>query len=515
MKVLVTAGWRFASQRRGLAWWVALGAVALAACVAAAFVAMLSSVASLQGAATAQQVADRELTVAGRVGDDVLVMETALRDFLLAPESRSLAPYYAAQTAFARDTRMLLAVEHSDDGAEDPATKSISREMLSYQQRYARPVIQLATKRRLSRREVTRQTAAGSLRLRVIRTQLTRQTAISAGDARQRQSRAQAAAAATRQFAISGLIALVCLIAFFALTLHRGIARPLGRLRGAAEWLARGDRDGRMPRSRVRELDDLGRSFDVMADALTAGREALQTQNHTLDDRVRERTHELEAARVEILNRLARAAEFRDDATHEHTERVARTAQLLGQTLKLSVEQTELLGLAAPLHDIGKIGIPDAVLLKAGRLTDAEFAIMRTHARLGAGMLDGSDSPILQMAAQIALHHHERWDGTGYPEQLRAEQIPLVARIVAVADVLDALTHERPYKPAWSLQHALHEMTSQSGRQFDPLVIDALHQLDHGQLLPAGTAIHAVGRSSRASASTEHAAARRPTTSQR
>ena len=140
---------------------------------------------------------------------------------------------------------------------------------------------------------------------------------------------------------------------------------------------------------------------------------------------------------------------------------------------------------------------------------------MRTHARLGAGMLDGSDSPILQMAAQVALHHHERWDGTGYPEQLRAEQIPLVARIVAVADVLDALTHERPYKPAWSLHDALHEMTSQSGRQFDPLVIDALHQLDHGQLLPASSPIHAVDRSSRPSGSTEHAAASRPITNQR
>jgi putative two-component system response regulator len=239
-----------------------------------------------------------------------------------------------------------------------------------------------------------------------------------------------------------------------------------------------------MPRSRLRELDDLGSSFDSMADAVTAGREKLEEQNHTLEDRVRARTSDLEAARVEILTRLARAAEYRDDATHQHTERVARITRLLARTLKLSPDQADLLALAAPLHDIGKIGIPDAVLLKPAKLTDDEFAVMKTHAHVGANMLAGSGSPVLQMAAQIAQHHHERWDGTGYPNRLRGKRIPLAARILAVADTLDALTHERPYKPAWSLHDALHEIFSQSGRQFDPRVIDALHQLDHGQLLP-------------------------------
>ena len=179
-----------------------------------------------------------------------------------------------------------------------------------------------------------------------------------------------------------------------------------------------------LPRSRVRELDDLGSSFDSMAGALTAGREALELHNQNLEDRVQERTRELETARLEILTRLALAGEFRDDDTHLHTERVARTAQLLGVGLGLTAADTELLALAAPLHDIGKIGIPDAVLLKPGKLTSDEFELMKTHAQLGADMLAGSTSPVLQMAAQIALHHHERWDGTGYPQRLQGEEIP-------------------------------------------------------------------------------------------
>ena len=312
-----------------------------------------------------------------------------------------------------------------------------------------------------------------------------RQIAASSGDARVRQSAAQAAAGSTRRYAIVGLAVLTLLIAGFALALRRGIARPLARLRDGAERLAFGHHGVRMPRSALRELDDLGNSFDAMADSLTAGREALQDQNQTLEVRVQARTHDLEVARVEILSRLARAAEFRDNATHEHTDRVARTARILGRTLGLTIDDADLLALAAPLHDIGKIGIPDTVLLKPGKLTSDEFAVMKTHAQLGADMLAGSDSPVLQMGAEIALNHHERWDGTGYPRGLDGDQIPLAARIVSVADVFDALIQERPYKPPWSLQHALQEITDQSGRQFDPRVVDALRQLDHGQLLPA------------------------------
>ena len=472
------------SRRRGLGWWLALGTAALAICVAVAFVALLSSVASLQGASAAQQVAGQELTVATMAQGDVLAMDTALRGYTLVGEHRFMASYDAARRAFTHDTALLAAAERSDDGTEAPATRALATAMVSYERSYARPLIKFTEKRLLSRRELKNRINRGSVLLQAVRIQLTKQTAISSADARRRQSKAQAAAAATRTYAISGLIALGFLIAGFALAMRRGIALPLARLRASAERLARGNRGLRMPRSRLRELDDLGSSFDTMADAVTAGRKKLQEQNHDLEDRVRARTSDLEAARVEILTRLARAAEYRDDATHQHTERVARTTRLLARTLKLSPDQADLLALAAPLHDIGKIGIPDAVLLKPGKLTDDEYAVMKTHAQVGANMLAGSGSPVLQAAAQIAQHHHERWDGTGYPNRLRGRRIPLGARIVAVADTLDALTHERPYKPAWSLDDALHEIFSQSARQFDPRVIDALHRLDHGELLP-------------------------------
>jgi putative nucleotidyltransferase with HDIG domain len=484
MKQFFAAGWGLVSRRRVLGWWLALGTVALVTCVTVAFVALLSSAASLQDAAGAQQAADQELTVVNLSQNDVLGMDTAVRGFALTRKRRFILSYTAAKQRFAHDEAVLAAAERGDDGTEAPATRAVTDSMLSYERSYARPLIELTRRRVISRRELKNRTAAASVLLLAIRDHLSAQTTNSTGTARRRQFRAQAAAIATRRYAISGLVALIFLIAGFALAMRRGISLPLTRLRRRAERLARGERGVRMPRSRLRELDDLGSSFDTMADAVTAGREKLEDQNHTLEDRVRARTSDLEAARVEILTRLASAAEYRDDATHQHTERVARTARQLALALGLSSDQADLLALAAPLHDIGKIGVPDAVLLKPGRLTDAEFVVMKTHAQVGANMLAGSDSPVLQIAARIAQHHHERWDGSGYPHGLRGEQIPLAARIVAVADALDALTHERPYKAGWSLQDALHEIFSQSGRQFDPRVIDALHELDHSQLLP-------------------------------
>jgi HD-GYP domain-containing protein (c-di-GMP phosphodiesterase class II) len=482
MRRLLIGRWGRVSRRRGVGWWLAVGAAVLAVCVGAAFFALLSSMAGLQSASAAQQIAGRELTGATSAQDDVLDMETAVRGFVLTREARLLAPYYVASRKFVADMTALAVNERRGHGVEDPSTVLIGRQVRDYERAYAVPLIGLATAHALSRRQLRDTTEAGQLRLDALGVLFDRQTAISSGEARLRQSAAQAAARSTRRYAIIGLAVLVVLIAAFALALRRGIALPLARLRRGAEWLARGDRGARMPRSRLRELDELGCSFDSMADALTAGREALEHQNQSLEDRVQARVRDLEAARVEILTRLARASEFRDNATHEHTDRVARTARLLGRALKLTVEETDLLALATPLHDIGKIGIPDTVLLKPGKLTNDEFAVMKTHAQLGADMLAGSDSPVLQMAAQIALNHHERWDGTGYPHGLHAEQIPLAARIVAVADVFDALTQERPYKPPWSLQNALHEISDQSARQFDPRVVDALQQLDHGQL---------------------------------
>jgi putative two-component system response regulator len=192
-----------------------------------------------------------------------------------------------------------------------------------------------------------------------------------------------------------------------------------------------------------------------------------------LEDKVRQRTHDLERAQLETLQRLAIASEYRDDDTGLHTKRVGTSARDIAQALGLCPAQVDLILRAAPLHDVGKIGVADAILLKPGKLTGDEFATMKQHTVIGAQMLSGSTSPWLQMAETIALSHHERWDGNGYPHKLSGEEIPLVGRIVAVADVFDALTHERPYKKAWSLLEARAEIESQSGKQFDERVVKA------------------------------------------
>lgn len=204
---------------------------------------------------------------------------------------------------------------------------------------------------------------------------------------------------------------------------------------------------------------------------------ALQEQNDQLEARVAERTEELEQAQLEILHRLSRAADFRDDDTMQHTERVGRLSAALAAEIGMPKDEVALLRLAAPLHDLGKIAVPDRILLKGGGLNDEEFALVKTHTRIGARLLSGSTHPLLQMAEQIARTHHEQWDGTGYLEGLNGEDIPLVARIVAVADVFDALTHARSYKRSWPLSEVLDELKRQKGRQFDPAVVDALLQL--------------------------------------
>jgi putative two-component system response regulator len=203
----------------------------------------------------------------------------------------------------------------------------------------------------------------------------------------------------------------------------------------------------------------------------------LQNQNQALEANVRERTRELEQTQVEILERLAQAAEFRDDDTGQHTQRVGQLAAHLAQDLGLPKQQVELIRLAAPLHDLGKIGIPDHILLKPGRFSPGEYEQMKTHATIGARILSGGRYPLLRMAEEIAYTHHERWDGSGYPLGLDGEAIPLTGRIVAVADAFDALTHERPYKHAWPIAEALAEIVRQSGEKFDPSVVAALVRL--------------------------------------
>jgi putative two-component system response regulator len=204
----------------------------------------------------------------------------------------------------------------------------------------------------------------------------------------------------------------------------------------------------------------------------------LQCQNEILDKKVRERTAELEATQLEILERLALAAEYRDDDTGEHTQRVGKTAALIAEALDWQAGAIELISRAAPLHDVGKIAISDSILLKPGRLTPEEFERMKLHTELGARILSGGQFPLMQLAEQIARTHHERWDGKGYLG-LCGEAIPIAGRIVAVADVFDALTSERPYKRAWTRPDAIEEIQRQSGRQFDPRVVEAFLKVVH------------------------------------
>lgn len=188
---------------------------------------------------------------------------------------------------------------------------------------------------------------------------------------------------------------------------------------------------------------------------------------------VRERTRELEQAQKDIVSRLAVAAEYRDDATGEHTKRVGYYVAALGLELELSDEECYLLLHASRLHDVGKIGVPDHILLKKGKLTDEEFEIIKQHTIIGKRILDFGSTPLLRMACDIVVSHHEHWIGTGYPHGLVGEDIPLSGRLVAVADVFDALTHARSYKPAWSVEDAIIEISSLSGTRFDPKIVAA------------------------------------------
>ena len=200
---------------------------------------------------------------------------------------------------------------------------------------------------------------------------------------------------------------------------------------------------------------------------------AVREQNRTLEARVRERTEALERTAAEVLERLARAAELRDDDTGLHTRRVGELSGALAVAMGLPDAQAQALTLAATLHDIGKIGIPDSVLLKPGKLTPDEWEVMKSHTVIGARILADGSSAVVRLAEQIAHAHHERWDGTGYPLGLAGADIPLPARIVALADFYDALTSDRPYRAAWDVPRVLEEIRSLRGTHFDPAVVDA------------------------------------------
>ena len=258
---------------------------------------------------------------------------------------------------------------------------------------------------------------------------------------------------------------------------------------------------GKEPRKRALSLgatDFLERPFEIF-DVLLRVRNLLQTRflhlellarNNHLEKLVDERTghllesqQELKMAQLDVIDRLALVGEHHDDDTGAHTRRVARTSRLLAQRLGLDADDVERIRRAAPLHDVGKIGVSDSILKKPAKLTREEFDTMKRHCEIGAQLLSDGRSEMLKVARTIALCHHERFDGTGYPLGLSEENIPIEGRIVAVADVFDALTHDRPYKTAWPVDEARAEIEAQSGRQFDPVVVAAFEELEHGALL--------------------------------
>jgi len=193
--------------------------------------------------------------------------------------------------------------------------------------------------------------------------------------------------------------------------------------------------------------------------------------SHTLEEKVHEATAELRKSQLDIIRCLGRAGEYRDNETGEHVIRMSKCCQLLALEAGLNTRHAELILYASPMHDVGKIGIPDHILLKPGKLTPEEWETMKTHAELGADILADNESEMIQMARTIALAHHEKWDGSGYPNGLKGEDIPIEARIAAICDVFDALTSSRPYKKAWSVEEAIAFVKDQSGSHFDPNLV--------------------------------------------
>lgn len=228
-----------------------------------------------------------------------------------------------------------------------------------------------------------------------------------------------------------------------------------------------------------RELEEANEKLDLLGQSLVEKNadlnrflEIIRVQNHELESKVRMRTKELLDSRLAVITRLARAAEYRDNDTGDHIYRIGRSCVLIAEGAGISSRDRERLFHASLLHDVGKIGIPDAILLKPGKLSPKEWQIMQSHTYIGADLLDMDNFILFQMARQIALYHHEKWNGRGYPEGLAGEAIPIFSRICTIADVFDALMSRRPYKEAWSLDRSAEFIKKQSGISFDPALVE-------------------------------------------
>jgi putative two-component system response regulator len=213
--------------------------------------------------------------------------------------------------------------------------------------------------------------------------------------------------------------------------------------------------------------------------SLRITQEELSNRNLILEEKIRERTRELKETQVEIIKRLSLASKYRDNGTGQNVARISRMAQILGLAAGLSHEEAETLALSSMLHDAGKIGIADSILLKKGRLTSDEWHVMKGHTTIGSKLLSGSRSKLIQDAETIALSHHEKWDGSGYNHGLKGDEIPLISRIVGICDVFDALISDRPYKEAWPVHLAFQEIEMKSGTDFDPRLVKLFVSLEN------------------------------------
>lgn len=248
---------------------------------------------------------------------------------------------------------------------------------------------------------------------------------------------------------------------------------------------AHSDRDTRLKALTAGARDFIGKPFDLaelqvrvrnLLDAHMAHR-MVHDQKEVLDQLIHQRTEELRQTRLQAIQRLGLAAGYRDNETGYHITRMSLYSRLIARQMGWSAQRCELLRDAAPMHDIGKIGVPDEILLKPGRLTVEEFEAIKKHSEIGAELLAGDDSELMQMAYRIALTHHEKWDGSGYPRGLAGDEIPPEGRIAAVADVFDAISSERPYKKAWSFDEAVAHIRKGAGSHFDPQVVEGFLQI--------------------------------------
>jgi putative two-component system response regulator len=404
--------------------------------------------------------------------ESILDVETGLRAYLLTGDPAVLQPFHMGQRTFAQATPALLAAMRADAHLVRAQQAVVAGRR--YIVEYARPTVARRNRGVIAAPAAARLIGEGRRRVDRLRAMLGGLESGEHAETTRLIAGAAYAADRDRTIGIAALAAALVLLVLVGVLLRRGVLVPLRNLRHATERLSTGDLSTRVGAAPSREFAPINAALDTMA-----GRFA---------ERRQELVSDLEEARLEVLHRLARATEYRDDDTHEHTERVACTAALLAQTMGLPDDDVGTLRLAATLHDVGKVGISDAILLKPGRLTPEEFAEMQRHTTFGAEMLAGSPSPVLQMAERIALGHHERWDGCGYPLGLVGPATPLPARIVAVADVFDALTHERPYKEAWPVERARAEIEACAGTQFDPDVVAAFLSLPRPELERAATA---------------------------